>query len=232
MPPNEEPLGPNMSVVLFAGLLTFLIGAGLGLASLISQPVMVFSSEPEPEQIEPGEVIYVRGSRSGRTAWRGKEQAWRQRQVDRLIVTEAELNQWSQERLEMPDPEADEEAAASWRDKLRIAVNPVNFRILEDRVQMATDISMPDMFPDHSFHYQVFGRFESSPEGVIFVPDEGTLGRAPLGSVPVAGDWLYGLVRGRFSSLESASWLVESIQETESIEISSGRLVLQRKNRG
>lgn len=231
MATKEEPLGPNMSVVLFTGFLTFLIGAGLGLASLVSQPVLAYSSEPDLEQIEPGEVIYVRGSRSGRTAWRGKEQAWRQRQVDRLIVTEAELNQWSQERLEMPRPDADEEVAASWKDKLRIVVEPVNFRILDEQVQLATELTMPDMLPGQTFHYQVFGRFESSPEGVVFIPEEGTLGRAPLGSVPLARDWLYAFVRGRFSALESANWLTESLQETESIEISDGRLVLQRGNR-
>jgi hypothetical protein len=168
----------------------------------------------------------------GRTAWRGKEQAWKQRQVDRLILTEAEINQWSEERLEMPTPEADEEAASSWKDTFRITVEPVNFRILEDRVQLATEVAMPELFPDLEFLYQVFGRFEPAPDGVIFVPEEGTLGRAPLGSLPLARDWLYNLVRKQFSSLDATDWLAESLQETESIEISDGRLVLQRKSRG
>lgn len=232
MASKDESLGPNMSVVLLTGFLTFVIGAGLGIASLVSQPVQVHASAPDLEQIEPGTVIYVRGSRSGRTAWRGKEQAWKQRQVDRLILTEAELNQWSQERLEIPDPDANEEEETSWKDKLRVTVDPINFRILEDRVQLATEVSFPELFPDHSFLYQAFGQFESGPEGIEFVPEEGTLGRAPLGSVPVGRDFLYNFVRKQFTSLDAAEWLAESLAETDSIEISDGRLVLQRKNRG
>jgi hypothetical protein len=232
MASKDEALGPNMSVVLLTGLVTFLIGAVLGVASLVSQPVLMHASAPDPENLVPGEVIYVRGSRSGRTAWRGKEQAWKQRQVDRLILREAEINQWSEERLEMPTPEADEEDAGSWKDTFQITVEPVNFRILEDRVQLATEVAMPELFPSLEFHYQVFGHFESAPDGVVFVPEEGTLGRAPLGSLPVARDWLYNFVRKQFSSLDATDWLAESLQETESIEISDGRLVLQRKSRG
>jgi hypothetical protein len=232
MPAKEEALGPNMSVVLLTGLLTFLIGGVLGVASLVSQPVLTHTSAPDPEALEPGEVIYVRGSRSGRTAWRGKEQAWKQRQVDRLILTESELNQWSEERLEMPKADADGEEAASWKDRFQISVDPVNFRILEDRVQLATELAMPELFPDMTFHYQVFGRFESVPDGVVFVPEAGTLGRAPLGSLPVTRDVLFNLVRKQFSGLDATDWIAESLEETESIEISDGRLVLQRKSRG
>jgi hypothetical protein len=97
---------------------------------------------------------------------------------------------------------------------------------------MATEVAMPELFPNMAFLYQVFGRFESTPDGIVFVPEEGTVGRAPLGSLPVARDLLYNFVRNQFSGLDASGWLAETLEETDSIEISEGRLVLQRKSRG
>ncbi|MFO7724963.1 MAG: hypothetical protein R6V45_05380, partial [Oceanipulchritudo sp.] len=128
---KKESEGPTLSTVLLLGLTTFILGTVLGTISLISRPVTTHRTAPDPEKLEPGEVVFIRGDRSGRTAWRAKEEVWKSGQVDRLILTESELNQWSRERL-LPEnaPAGEEEDSdTSWLDAFETSVSPVDFRI-------------------------------------------------------------------------------------------------------
>ena len=64
MSSQKEEMGPRLSSVIIIGILTFVLGKFLGLASLVSQPVQVVTREPE--NIVPGTVYYQKGNRSGR----------------------------------------------------------------------------------------------------------------------------------------------------------------------
>lgn len=219
-----------MGSVLLAGLLTLVLGMVLGLVSLVTQKVTVTNRAPDPEALQPGSVIYVRGERGGRSTWRGKEQAWKTGQLDTLIVTETELNQWSEERFKQSAGE--EETSSGWMDSVSFTVSPVNFRILEDKLQLATEVTFDVLMPNSPVVYQVTGRFESTPGGIRFVPETGNLGQAPLGSLPVTRDWLYSLVQSQFTKFEEAGWLVDTLDDLESVEISNGQMTLRRKAQG
>lgn len=228
MSKDNEVLGPRMTSVVFIGLLTFVLGKMLGLASLVSQPVTILTKEPDPDSIVPGTVYYQKGSRSGRTVWRAKEEAWKDGTVSVLSLSETELNQWSWDRLKMPAPETGEEGA-SWRDRLQLHVAQLNVRILENELQLATEVQIGDFFEQRTFIYQVRGTFVSTPSGVEFVHEKGTLGHAPFGAFPVYGDLIFSMVMKQYPALEGMEWLGESFADLESVEITDGQLVLRRR---
>lgn len=231
MADEYENSGPRLSGAVVAGFLTFLLGVFLGTASLVSQPISVHTKAPDPESIEPGKAIFVRGDRTGRTAWRAKEQAWKAGQVDRLMLSESELNQWSEERLEL-QAAGDAEAAEGWGAKLEVEAEPVNFRLADGRIQLATQLRMPGLFPNTSFQYVIQGRLTAEGnDGIRFIPEAGTLGQAPLGSVPGIRDWLYTFVLSQFNEAENLDWLAESLAAIRAVEVNEGGLVLERNGR-
>lgn len=233
MPRTKESEGPTLSTVLILGLITFFIGAALGTISLISRPVTTHRTAPDPEKVEPGEVVFIRGDRGGRTAWRAKEAAWKSGQVDRLILTESELNQWSRERLVPGEPPSAEKDApeSSWWDTFEVSVSAVDFRILEDRIQLSTEVGLPGLVPQTTFIYQTLGRLEAGEDGLVFKPETGNLGKAPLGSVPLSRSLLFGFLKGQFEALEAIRWLEASLEAIESVDVSEGRLTIERADR-
>jgi len=234
MPGKDKSSGPNMSSAIIAGVLTFFLGAVLGCLSLVTMPVKEVVKLPDEDEIEPGDVYFIRGSRGSRTAWLGKEQAWRDGRFNRLIVNEEELNQWSEERLKepAPAPDSEEEADAGWFAMYDVAVEPVNFRIFGDRVQLATHLSMPGLMPDAEILYMVTGTLSVESGRLIFLPEEGTLGKAPVGAVPVLHDLLFSHILKRFTEREDLGWLAESMGNMEAVAVSDGRMILNRPGRG
>ncbi|MGC9450624.1 MAG: hypothetical protein ACP5I4_04190 [Oceanipulchritudo sp.] len=228
---GKEPEGPSMIAVVILGALTFIMGGALGLASLISQSVVVLNKEPEPGAIEPGTVYFIRGERIGRTAWRAKEDAWKSGLVQELSLSEAELNQWSQDRLNI-DHEIPPEERDSWRNRLKLEIDPVNFRILDSEIQMATTVQFMGLFEGKTFHCQFFGFFLSTPDGVYFVPERGTIGLAALGYVPVVRDWIIQAAAGKFRESLDLAWLEESLANMEYIDLSEGEMILKRRSGG
>ncbi|MEX0330279.1 MAG: hypothetical protein AB3N64_02540 [Puniceicoccaceae bacterium] len=230
MSPQKEPTGPRMSSVIIIGVLTFILGKMLGLASLVTQPVIVVNKEPNPENVVPGTVYYQKGTSSGRTVWRAKEEAWREGTVSVLSLSETELNQWGRDRFKKTSSAPSEEEG--FMDRVQLHVSAVNFRILEDEVQMASEVRIGDLFGERTFIYQVRGHFESTSDGVKFVHEKGTLGSAPLGHFPVYGDVLFSLVSGSLEETPEMEWLPESLASLESIEIEGGQLILRRRAQG
>jgi hypothetical protein len=231
MSTQKEAAGPGLSSVILIGILIFTLGKMLGLASLVSQPVPVVTKAPDPDSLTPGVVYYHKGGRSGRTVWRAKEEAWKEGTVSVLSLSEVELNQWSSDRLKVEEAPSTEEGAG-WTDRLKLNVSPLNFRIVEDKVQLATEVELGDFFDGRTFIYQVMVHFESTPDGVKVVHEDGTLGFAPLGAFPLYGGWVFSMVMDRFEEGPGAEWLSESLADLESVEIADGQMVLRRRAEG
>lgn len=228
---KDEDYGPGMGGVVLSGLITLLIGMVLGGFSLVTQKVDVLSNEPDPDSLIPGKLVYVKGTRSGRTSWRGKEQAWKAGELSTLILTEAELNQWSDSRLKMKKPVSAEDDGG-WLSMFDLEVSPVNFRIIEDKLQMAAEVQLPGLLPGSTYIYQVKGQFQASPEGLEFIPESGSFGQAPIGAVPVAGDMVFSLLGKQYEGAEDISWLLDAFGNLESAEIADGQLILRRRTNG
>ena len=86
MATRNEPEGPSIIPVILIGVLTFVFGGALGLASLISQPILVLNKDPDPESLKPGTVYLVRGDNLGGNTWRSKEDAWKSGLVEELTL--------------------------------------------------------------------------------------------------------------------------------------------------
>lgn len=223
-----DEAGPGLAPALFLGLLSLLLGAVLGVASMVSQPVTILTKQADLETLAPGTVYFIRGDRLGRSAWEAKEEAWSARTVGVLTLTEQDLNQWSRERLKAPvDLEPGE--SSGFLDFLELTVEPANFRILDDRLQISTEIKLEGIFPDRTFVYQVHGHFQAVDGGVVFVPDTGSLGSAPLGSVPALKDLLFSLMSRQFESTSGGSWVPDALAGMETVELGDGQLVLRRR---
>jgi hypothetical protein len=232
MAPKQEPEGPQLTTVVILGLLTFLLGGFLGTLSLMTRPVATYRNPPDPESLKSGEVYLLRGNRNSSDDWRGKEASWKNGEVNRLVISEGELNEWSRDRMDPGNPEDAPESEASWMDRLEVTATPIDFRILESGLQMATELELPGLFPRTTFIYQVKGRLVAGPEGLRFQPETGTLGRAPLGSVPVTRGLLYHFVRAQFDETGYPESLRELLGEVGSVEIVEDKLILERAAAG
>ena len=231
MASEKEDFGPGLGSVVLIGLLTLALGMALGGVSLVTQQVTVFTRVPDEDSLVPGKVIYVKGSRSGRTSWRGKEQALKSGQLSTLIFTEAELNQWSDSQLRLKNGE-DGEESGGFMSTFDLDLSPVNFRIVDGKIQMATEVNMPGLAPGSTFLYQVVGRFVPHEGGVDFVVDSASLGQAPIGALPVAGDFFLAHIGKKFSQIPEVAWLQDALGDLDSAEITDGQLILQRRTEG
>lgn len=224
---NKEDYGPGLAPAIFLGFLTFIIGAILGAASMVSQAVTPLSKTANKDDLEPGVVYYIRGDRLGRAPWEAKEEAWKAGTVSVLEVSEQELNLWSSKRLLTKLPPAPAEDA-SWMDKLDMSATAVNFLIEDNTLQLATELSVPGLLGDRSFVYQVRGSFIREGDSVRFVPETGSLGSAPLGNIPAVKGMLFSMVSSLFNNTEAGDWVPGSLENLDSVVISEGQLVLKR----
>lgn len=227
MSAQNEDLGPGLAPAIFLGILTFIIGVVLGTASMISQEVIPMTKTASQDDLEPGTVIYIKGDRGGRTSWEAKEEAWKAGTVNVLTVSEQELNQWSGRNL-LPEKLPTPPEGASWMDKLDMSVVAVNFRILDDKLQLATELRLPGLLGDKPFVYQIDGQFTPGEGGIVFEPSSGTIGCAPLGDLPVIKGMLFSYVSSLYKDTKAGDWLVGSLEGLESAIISEGQLVLKR----
>ena len=221
-----------MISVIFVGILCFILGKALALGSLISQPAEILAKAPDPETMDPGTVWYVRGDRAGRTAWEAKEDAWKSGAVNRLSLSEAELNQWSQDRLKQESPVPGGETGSSWKDKFDITLGNTNFKLLDGKLQIATEVTFDELLKGRTFMYVVVGEFLPAEDDTVkFVPEKGSLGSAPLGSVPGYRDLLNSYLWEQFKTIPEVSLLAVDLNNLESVDIGSGEMVIRRKPR-
>ena len=144
-----------------------------------------------------------------------------------LSLSESELNQWSSRRLRTEAP-AGQQAEGGWLDKLDVSAAPADFRIVDDQLLIATELTVPGILGNRVFLYQAKGSLVDSGGSVTFVPMEGTLGCAPLGQIPGVKDLLFKSVMKLYAPTEAGSWLPEAIPQITSARISEGQLVLGR----
>lgn len=225
---KNEPNGPRIISVLFMGFICLVLGAVLGVASLVSQSVTELTKAPEEGTMEPGEVYVVKGVRTGGTNWRQKEDAIQSGALAQVTLSESDLNRWSASRLKGPKvPSNDEEVA--WMDRLQLYPGNVNFNIIDYVVQVSFEVEFGGYLKDKTVLCTVRGTFESTPNGVVFVPVAATIGQAPVGVVSQAGDLFLGYVSKRFIEDPALEWIPLALEELESIEVVDEELVLKRR---
>jgi hypothetical protein len=109
-----------------------------------------------------------------------------------------------------------------------MSLEPINFRIQEDGIQLVTEVSFPALLPGTAIPYRVTGRLEPVPGGVRFQPVSGTLGAAPLGGLPVIGTALFNCVKDALTERVDMEPYLAAYEDLDSVETGSGQLILLR----
>jgi hypothetical protein len=67
---------------------------------------------------------------------------------------------------------------------------------------------------------------------VRFVPEQTSVGQAPIGIVEQSNDLLLTFIGQQFSGVSAVDWLPSALEELDSIEIVDEQLVLNRRVEG
>lgn len=231
---DQSKRPPSFKLVIALGLFTAVIGFLLAVASLVSEPVLEVRELPAKENREPGVVYYLRGGESPVSQWQQARAELLGEEAGELILTEGDLNAWARSELVLrrrpvsADGEEGTEVRTPGILGLHIEPSGVNFRMGGERLQMAAYIEFRDILPSRKFLYQVRGRLVGGSNGLRFVPEEGTLGRAPLVQIPVLGGLFHRAMMGLLSPVPEWEALGGSLAEVREAEISeAGELHLR-----
>ena len=182
---SEEDTTPASSVYL-AGLISFLLGGLLAVLSLIFQPAREETRLPKPEDIVPGEVIFLKGREGRDLLWQGKWGSIQSGLVVPMTLDESDLNAWARSSLaKMKKPENP--------GLTTVEPSRVNFRVTKDQqLQVGISFKLPGFSGGRDYILQLVGTPVIGPDGVGLFVTSGNLGSAPLGKVPVVRDLLAG----------------------------------------
>lgn len=198
------------------GGVLLLAGFALAVGEKAFAPVpAVFGAE---EAVREG-VTYQAGTVLGWTAWRSKESLWLEGRVDRLELSEVELNQWAERRLKS--------------DLARMDLHPwtiiwgsPNVRLTEEEVQVALRIRFSEWFRGHFFLVQFTGRIRLGSGGLQFVPSRVTFGQVVLFNI--LGDALWRDVLEFYTDTPELDPIVSSLGGLKKIETRGGVFVIER----
>lgn len=227
MAKQKEKESGSLAGALLAGGLSFLLGVALAFASLASKSAEVRSDPPEEEDRQPGVVYYVPGEQSYNRTYRAKLAQLEQTGAVEVTFTEAELNRWSDLRLLPPEAAPEEEKQEGWFSYLRMETTPLNVRLPGEEIQLATELSLPNLFPGKTFVYQMRGHLDDGPSGPRFRPHWGRLGSVPTGFLPGLGALLSSRVRTLLSESEGAGRFAEVWPRVETVALGEERLTLR-----
>ena len=227
MAKKKEKESGSLAGALIAAGLSFLIGVVLAFASLVSKPAEVRSDPPDEEERQPGAVYYVPGEQSYNRTYRAKLAQLEATGAVDVTFTEAEINRWSELRLLPPETAPEEEGRGGWFAFLRMEATPLNVRLPGEDIQLATELSLPNLFPGKTFVLQMRGTLDDGPSGPAFRPHRGRLGSVPTGFIPGLDAVLASRVRALLSESEGAGRFAEVWPRVETLEIGEERLTLR-----
>ena len=220
---------PSLTVVVTCGVLTALLGALLGIISLATQSVFELKEPLPPERQEAGMVYFVKGSPSSSARWRALRSQILAGTPGTIKFDEGDLNSWANSMLVLSSPNRGEEGeseAVPGLFGLKVNVTGVNFRMEGDELQVAAYLEFPALASGKRFTYQARGSFDSGWGGLKFQPDEGTLGRAEIVSIPFLGSALNKKLIGLFTQSPEWGALSEAWGKVASVEIAEGQATL------
>ncbi len=233
MAPREKtPRRPSIKIVIFLGVVVALLGTLGAIVSLVSQPVIEVREPPAPESRKAGSVYYVRGTESGTSQWEVARQRIMEQPSGTVVISDGDLNAWARSHLVAPRassrPGAEESAGKSGPNLFGVRIEPsgVNFRLVEDRLQMATYLEFRDLMPGRKFLYQVRGRLVVDADGLRFTAEEGTLGQAPLVQIPLLGRLVHRVIFRLFETVPEWEAVEDSLALVRAVDITEEGLLM------
>lgn len=198
------------------GAVLLVAGLAVAVGEKAFAPVpAVFGEEPA---VREG-LTYQAGTALGWTAWRSKESLWLEGRVNRLELSEVELNQWAEKRLK-PD------LATMELHPWTIIWGSPNVRLAEEEVQVALRARFSKWFRGHFFLVQFTGRMRLGSDGLQFVPSRATFGQLVLCNI--VGEALWRDVLEYYTDARGLDHIGSSLEGLKKIETRRGGLVIER----
>lgn len=211
---DRELYGPSTSEVFLGATLSLLLGAVLAAVFLITKPVEKVRAIPD----EPvhNQVYYIEGAKSGGGQWLRKKQMFIEGAAMEIQLSENELNKWIASTKVKPE---------TTDSPPMIAPKEVNFRIVDDTLQIGipTDLNIP-MFK-RSIYVQASGDFELNGDRFELKLDRLMVGSLAVHRIPI----LSGIVAGRlFASQEVGEEVYDAWDSLSVVAIEDNQLSLER----
>lgn len=225
MPRQKEKAPPNIALVYVAAVGSIILGLFLGSYNLLNLPVEEVSQLPEEEEYDYKKVYFVKGGERGGSGYRAKREAFL-RGAPSVRLNEAELNLWARNFLK---PDVRQNIDNRIRPiGMEIHLAPPNFRIADDKLQIASYVDIPAISKSKKFVFQVEGTFRNGTEGPVFVPDEMKLGRLPFPDGSGVPQNLVAMLQEAFSPHTETQEVANGWGSITSIEIEGDTLVITR----
>ena len=181
--------GPSWVEVVLGAALSLLLGVALGAALLVFRPVIAVKQLPKEDQIVPGAIYFVEGTRDsskGRDA-QAKRKAFVEGQS--VSVIEDELNALAGPASSFGaagEKKAPEKAAAE--DSTLLTGTP-NFRIQDGQLQVGVPVTLSLLGITERVIVQTRGGFEREEGGFVYQPREFYVGSLPVQRLPFLANY-------------------------------------------
>ncbi len=222
MAEKEESSGPGLAGAIVAAILSVLIGGLLAAANLLILPVSVVKELPPEEERVPKALYYVSGLDKGGNTWKQKMALLERGQSGALLVSEGELNRWAKSSFK-PDPKKAEEGG--FLSKISLKPEFPNFRIVEDQLQVSTQVSIPILGEGKKFLYQGKGRFVNQS----FKVESGYIGSCPIPNFAGLPNMVYKHVASTLFDSEEGVKLGEIWAQVNDVSIENNQVKLVRQ---
>ena len=236
--PRKKDTGPGLISILFAAVLSILIGMLLAAGNLAILPVSVVKKLPPKEKGEmakgnkkgkkgekynPKTVYYIAGSKQGSRQWKAKKAAL-EKQIGTITLTEGELNAWAKAVFKVQTKKGKKEEEPPPLE-FQITPAPPNFRIAEDKFQLSSELDIP-FFQEKKIIYQAQGNFVKEGGQYVFKPESSYLGSCPIPPQGGLGDQLFKFIASSFTASTEYEKLSASWYQLTEVKVEDGTLKL------
>ena len=209
---------PGVISVFIGAVLSVVLGSLLAVVHLASQPVEVMKTAPKEKP--PADKLYsvlgASGSAGGKS-WEMKSDLLDAAGAGSVLLTEAELNAWSESTF-TPVKLSEEEKGST----MAILAGAPNFRIEGSSLHVGLVNTANFFGMEAPLVMHAHGGFARSGNGWRFVPAEARLGALPLHKIPA----LLSVIADRFGAAQPPAVVEKVLRDANDIAIRDGSLVI------
>jgi len=225
MAKQEEPAGPGLAGAIVAAILSVIIGGALAAANLVILPVVVVKEIPPEEERVPKTVYFISGGDKGGNTWKQKRTFLQGGRSGSLLLIEGDLNRWAKSTFK-PDPQKDE--AGGLLSKISMVPETPNFRIIDDQLQISSQLTIPIVGGGKRFLFQARGNFVNEAGVNKFKAESGYIGTCPIPKFGGLPNIVYNLLASKFMQSEEYEALNPNWSQLSQVVIENNQLKLVR----
>ena len=223
MAKESEESGPSLGGSLTLAIVSALIGAMLAAVNLAFLPISLVKELPPEEERDPKVVYYIAGEEKGGTTWKTKKAIIEKARKGGIAISEGELNRWARTSFK-PDPKAGK--SESIMGKVKMVPATPNFRIVDDRLQISSQIGIPILSASKKFLFQAKGSLSNDSGVYQFEAQSGYIGACPIPEFGGMPKLLFNLAAKSFTISEEYEKLYPAWIQLSDATLERGKLKL------